>query len=77
MMTVTADRRPHDTRHSRWLSAGSAQARIGVPDWPAVARPILSRDAQNARSHRRIPLAWQKPDHRNRSGPTFSSPARG
>jgi hypothetical protein len=45
-----------DERHSGRLSAGSAHARIAVLDSPAVARPILSRDAQNARSYRRAPL---------------------
>ena len=45
-----------DERHSGRLSAGSAHARIAVLDPPAVAPPILSRDAQNARSYRRTPL---------------------
>src|ERR1700676_2223072 len=38
------------------VHTGSADARIAVLDSPAVARPILSRDAQNARSYRRTPL---------------------
>jgi hypothetical protein len=41
-----------DERHSGRLSAGSAHARIGALDSSAVARPILSRDAQIARSYR-------------------------
>ena len=40
----------YDTRHSRWLAAGSDQARIGPPDWPAVAPPIPSRNVPIARS---------------------------
>ena len=45
-----------NARHSCWLSAGSAQARIGALDSPAVARQILSRHAQSARSQPRIHL---------------------
>ena len=55
----------NDHRHSRRLSAGSAHARIAPPDSPAVARPILSRDAQNARSYRTHIPRVAKPDHRN------------
>ena len=44
-----------NAQHPRRLSAGSAQARSGALDSLAVAPPILSRDAQIARSHRRIP----------------------
>ena len=42
-----------DERHSGRLSADSAHARITVRDLPPIARPILSRHAQIACSHRR------------------------
>jgi hypothetical protein len=49
-------RRHHcsNARHSCWFSAGHAQAHIGMPDSPAVARSIRSPHAQIARSHRRM-----------------------
>ena len=40
--------------HPCWLSAGTAQARIAALHSIAVARPILSRYPQIARSHRRM-----------------------
>ena len=43
-----------NARHSCWLSAGTAQARIAALHSIAVARPILSRYPQIARSHRRM-----------------------
>ena len=43
----------YDTCHSRWLSAGSAQARAGLPDCPTVAPLIWSCNVQPARSPRR------------------------
>jgi hypothetical protein len=46
------DDRP-DTRYSCRLSAGSAQARIGSLDSPALAPQIWSLYAQTARSHQR------------------------
>ena len=42
-----------DTRYSCWLAAGSAQARIGPLDWPAVAPSILSCNVQSIHFHRR------------------------
>ena len=42
-----------DERHSGRLLADSAHARISVRHSPLIARPILSRHAQIARSHRR------------------------
>src|SRR5712675_2159420 len=42
-----------DERNSGRLLADSAHARISVRDSPPIARPILSRHAQIARSHRR------------------------
>jgi hypothetical protein len=53
MMPSPSIHHSSDARHSCWLSAGSAQARIGSLDSPAVALPILSFTAQSARSHRR------------------------
>src|SRR5216684_9027148 len=44
-----------NARHSRWLSASTAQARIAALHSIAVARPILSRYPQIARSNRRMP----------------------
>jgi hypothetical protein len=44
-----------NARHSRWLSASTAQARIAALHSIAVARPILSRYPQIARSSRRMP----------------------
>jgi len=43
-----------DARHSCRLSAGTAQARFAALHSIAVARPILSRYPQIARSHRRM-----------------------
>jgi hypothetical protein len=42
-----------NAHHSCWLSAGNAQARSGSMDLPAVAPPIPSFNAPNARSYRR------------------------
>jgi hypothetical protein len=44
---------PINDRNSGRLLADSAHARISVRDSPPIARPILSRHAQIARSHRR------------------------
>ena len=54
MMPSPAIHHRSNARYSCWLSAGSAQARIGALDLPAVAPPILSRYAQIARPQRRI-----------------------
>ena len=43
-----------NAQRSCWLSAGTAQARIAALHSIAVARPILSRYPQIARSHRRM-----------------------
>ena len=42
-----------NARHSCWLSAGIAQARIGALHSITAVRPILARGAQIARSYRR------------------------
>jgi hypothetical protein len=44
-------------RHSCWLSASDAQARIGALYSPAVMQAILPRYAPIVRSHRRIPAS--------------------
>ena len=41
---------PHNTRDSRWLAAGRAQARMRPLDSQPVAPPILSRTVPAARS---------------------------
>ena len=38
------------TRHSYGLAAGSPQVRASLPDWPALATPLLSRYRRSARS---------------------------
>ena len=43
----------YDTRHSRWLAAGRAQARIRPRDSQPVAPQIVSRNATPAHSRRR------------------------
>ena len=43
----------YDTRHSRWLAAGSAQARIRPLDSQPVAPPIVARNVPPAHSPRR------------------------
>jgi hypothetical protein len=54
MMPLPSIYRYRNARHSCWLSAGTAQARIGALHSIAVARPILSRYPKIARTHRRI-----------------------
>src|SRR6476661_8156347 len=54
MMTSPSIYTYSNARHSCWLSAGTAQARIAALHSIAVARPILSRYPQIARSHRRM-----------------------
>ncbi len=49
MPSPPIDDRP-DTRYSCSLAAGTAKARIGALDSPAVAHPILSLYKQTARS---------------------------
>jgi hypothetical protein len=46
-----SDQRPN-THYSCRLAPGSAQARIGWLDWPAVAPQIVSRSARALRSPR-------------------------
>jgi hypothetical protein len=46
MMPAPAIHRRKNARHSCQLSAGSAQARIGALDSPAVATSIVPSDAQ-------------------------------
>ncbi|MFZ2093147.1 MAG: hypothetical protein WAU99_15540, partial [Pseudolabrys sp.] len=43
----------YDTRHSRWLTAGRAQARTRSLDPQPVAPPIVARNVTPARSPRR------------------------
>ena len=64
-----------DERHSGRLSAGSAHARIAVLDSPAVARQSCRATPTTLVHTDAHPYAWQKPDHRNRSAPVFSSPS--
>ena len=56
MMSSPAIHHCGNARHSCWLSAGSAQARIGALDSPAVAQEILSCCTQIARPQRCISL---------------------
>ena len=50
-----------DARHSGRLSPGSTPARIALPDSPAIARPILSRNARPLVHTDAHPRACQKP----------------
>jgi hypothetical protein len=50
MMPSPPIRHRTDTRHSGRLSAASAAARVGPPDWPAIAPQIFSRNQRPARS---------------------------
>ena len=48
----------YDTRHSRWLVAGRAQARIRPLDSQPVAPPIASRNVPPAQSPQRAHSAF-------------------
>jgi len=54
MISSPAIHHRSNVRHSCWLSAGSAQARIRAAVSPAVAHSILSRYPQIARSHQAV-----------------------
>jgi hypothetical protein len=57
-----------DARHSCWLSAGSAPARVGPPDRPAIAPQIFWRNVRSARSrqHARPRFKLKRSDRQRR-----------